>query len=75
MVGNYKLFLCPLELKEYKYPERLSAKDKKILETTDEDLKVPKEVSTGSDAHGPYSKPWQEYECVDGNHKLFVFQK
>ena len=37
-------------------------------------LSIPKEWGREQDDHGDYTIPWREYECIDGNHKLYVFQ-
>ena len=37
-------------------------------------LPVNDQYESGKDKAGKFSLPWREYEIIDGNHKLYVFQ-
>jgi len=38
-------------------------------------LSIPKEWDRKMDNNNiEYTIPWREYECIDGNHKLYVFE-
>ena len=74
--GNYKLTLRPLLYEEYLHPERLTAEEADALQQKEAlDIPTPSKCKIIADSKGvKYTSPWRKYECVDGNHKLFVFQ-
>ena len=49
---------------------------KKQKESSSTKLLLPEKdnYGTAKDDNGTFSTPWREYEIVDGNHKLYVFQ-
>jgi hypothetical protein len=61
------------------YLERLTETTKKTLEgdkgAKATELTLPKSYKqvVEKKTNESYSSPWREYECVDGNHKLFMF--
>ena len=45
-----------------------------MMESDIKEISIPKTYKMETLPDGiEYHTPWREYECVDGNHKLFVF--